>query len=77
MSGSAVTALVPTLYLLVVLATDAWVYADAPAQAERGEPVVLTFGPLAVETPAAWALCCLLLWIVFFPLYVLARGRWR
>jgi hypothetical protein len=77
MSDLSMTALVPTLYLLVVLATDAWVYADARAQTERGTSVVLTFGRLAVDTPAAWVLWCLLLWVVFFPLYLTARGRWR
>jgi hypothetical protein len=76
MSGSAVAAMVPLLYLLLVLATDVWVYADAQAQYRRGTPVLLTLGAFSVDPPAAWVVCCLLFWIVFVPRYVVARGRW-
>jgi hypothetical protein len=68
-------ALVPIVILLVVLATDVWVYVDARAQAERGMPVVLSFGSLKVTTPAAWFVGCLLLWIVFLPLYITGRSH--
>ena len=38
-----------------------------------GQPVLLWSGSLRVETPAAWAAVCLVLWVVFFPLYLRAR----
>ena len=77
MSGQSVTALVPILVLLAVLATDGWVYADAKAQDERGTPVVFSSGTFKMETPAAWFFGCLLLWILFFPLYITRRGQFR
>ncbi len=76
MSGPSAGALVPVLaLLLVVIATDLWVYSDAKAHRERGTPVVFSAGSLNVDTPAAWCLGCLLLWILFFPLYVTRRGQ--
>jgi hypothetical protein len=75
MAGLSSTALVALLVLLVALATDLWVYADARAQAAHASPVVVTFGTLKVATPAAWLAACVLLWVVFVPLYLTARGR--
>ena len=68
-----VTALVPLLVLLALLAVDWWVYVDAQAHAERGKPVIFRSGSLKVDTPAAWVLGCLILWILFFPLYLASR----
>jgi hypothetical protein len=73
MLGLSVGASAPILVLLLVLSVDAWVYADASAHAERGTPVVFSGGTFTVDTPAAWFLGCLLLWILFFPLYVYLR----
>jgi hypothetical protein len=75
MLGLSVTALVPILVLLPVLATDLWVYADAKAHDERGTPVVASIGSLVVDTPAAWFFGCLLLWVLFFPLYIARRNQ--
>jgi cytochrome c oxidase assembly factor CtaG len=74
MSAPSVTALGPILVLLAVLATDVWVYGDAKANTERGTPVVFSLGTFEIDTPLAWLLGCLLLWIVFFPLYMTRRG---
>jgi hypothetical protein len=71
MSG---TALAPITVLVPILATDAWVYSDASARNERGSPVVVSIGRFEIDTPAAWFVGCLILWIVFFPLYLTARG---
>lgn len=68
-----VTVLVPLLVLLALLAVDRWVYVDAQAHAERGNPVIFRSGSLKVDTPTAWALGCLILWILFFPLYLASR----
>jgi hypothetical protein len=73
MPGPQAGAFAPLLVLLVVLASDAWVYADAKAHTERGTPVIVSAGNLVVETPTAWFVGTLLLWIVFFPLYLVAR----
>jgi hypothetical protein len=68
-------AFAPILLLLIVLATDVWVYLDAKALSNRGTSVYVALGSLRVDTPAAWFVGCVLLWIVFFPLYLSARGR--
>ncbi len=73
MSGVSAGALAPLLVLLVVLASDAWVYVDATAQESRGTPIVFSSGPLILETPSAWFLASLVVWIVFFPLYLAGR----
>ncbi len=67
--------LVPVLVVLVILAVDLWVYADAKRCADEGAPVVLRAGAFAVDTPAAWFVACLVLWVIFFPLYVASRAR--
>jgi hypothetical protein len=56
--------------LAVGLAIDLWVYSDAKAHVERGRPVVFSAGSLEVSTPMAWFLACLLLWLLFLPLYI-------
>jgi len=76
MSGPSI-ALLPLLAVVAVLFADTWVYGDARAHAERGRPVVFSSGNLRVDTPAAWFLGCLLLWIVLFPLYIASRGKRR
>jgi hypothetical protein len=75
MSGLSDSAVVPILVLLVVLAADLWVCADAKAYDERGTPIVVSIGSLDVDTPAAWFLGCLLLGILFFPLYMTRRNQ--
>lgn len=63
------------LLLAAVLATDGWVYLDARNQAARGTPVILSSNVLTIDSPEGWFLGCLLLWILFFPLYLAARNR--
>jgi hypothetical protein len=69
------SALVPILILLLLGAIDLWVYADAKAHTRRGTPVIFSSGFLTVDTPAAWFFGCLLLSIVFIPLYLTIRGH--
>ena len=64
----------PLVLAIFVVAIDAWVYSDAKAHADRGAPVVFRAGSFSVETPAAWFLGCLLLWVIFFPLYLNSRS---
>jgi hypothetical protein len=75
MPGPPNGALVPILVLLVFLGTDFWVHVDAKAHYERGTPVIFSTGFLEVDTPVAWFFGCLLLWIVFFPLYIARRDQ--
>ncbi len=65
----------PVGLLVVVVVLDVWVYLDAQARASKGRPVVASIGSLALETPGAWLLACLVLWILFFPMYLVARSR--
>ena len=67
-------ALGPIVVLLAILAIDLWVYADARRSAAQGAPVVARIGSLAVETPETWFLGCLVLFIFFFPLYMMSRA---
>jgi hypothetical protein len=68
-------ALVPLLAVLVIGAASVWVYLDAQRCAGEGAPVVLRIGNFAVSTPVAWLLACVLLWVFFFPMYVVSRSR--
>jgi hypothetical protein len=38
-------------------------------------PLVPVAGALVIETPTAWFLACLVLWVFFFPTYVVSRTR--
>ena len=67
-------ALVPVVVLLVILAIDVWVYADAKQRAGQGAPVVVRIGAFVLETPQTWFIGCLILWIIFFPLYMVNRA---
>lgn len=67
--------LVPIAFALVVLASDAWVYGDARQRARHGERVSVAIGTLRIETPEAWFLGCLVLYVIFMPLYLTATGR--
>jgi hypothetical protein len=67
--------LVPIVAAVVVLASDAWVFTDARARRDAGDPVRVALGSWRVETPEAWFLGVLVLWVVFLPLYLTATGR--
>ncbi len=67
--------LLPLVVLAVFLAVDTWVYFDARAQAQRGTPVVFSFGAFVVNTPEVWFACCLVLFVIFVPLYLAGRAR--
>jgi hypothetical protein len=67
------TALAPVLVILVILTVDAWVYVDAKRYVDHGTPVVFRSGNLVIDSPASWFIGCLVLWIIFFPLYMTSR----
>ena len=67
--------LAPLLLVLLVAVADVWVYLDARRCAAAGSSVFIGIGPLTIDTPLAWLVTCLDLWIFFFPMYVVSRSR--
>jgi hypothetical protein len=59
---------------LLVIGTTIWVAIDAhQLGVQRGK---LGGGSLDMSA-TSWTVCCLLLWIVAFPCYLVARGKYR
>lgn len=69
-----VVALVPLVVVLALVGVDLWVYSDARQRAARGRPVTFRAGSFAVDTPEAWSVGVLLVFVVFFPLYLTSRA---
>ncbi len=59
--------------LLLVVAADVWVYLDARARQGTRHEVSATIGSMEIDTPQAWLLWCLVLFLIFFPVYLVAR----
>ncbi len=59
---------------LAILGSAIWVGFDASALGvQRGR---LGGGPLDMGV-ASWVICCLFLWVISFPCYLVARGRYQ
>ena len=67
--------LVPIVVVLVILGADIWLYTDAKAHAENGDPVTFSVGPIQLDSPEVWALVCLVLSVLCFPLYFASRNH--
>jgi len=65
--------LLPLLPFLLILGTDVWVYLDDKALCEQGAPVVFRNGAFRLDTPIDWVVACIVLWVAFFPLYLIGR----
>jgi hypothetical protein len=61
--------------LVVVGPMARWVYVDAQRLSAAGSPVFARIGNLTVDQPRQWFAGCLLLWVVFFPMYLVSRAR--
>ena len=61
------------LAAVVVATASLWVLQDARSRARLGRPVVATFGGLTVDRPEVWAALCLLVVVLFLPLYLVSR----
>ena len=61
------------LIFVMVLATSIWVAVDA---SNLGAPRDRNLG-VAGSSPLAWGLACIVMWIVFFPLYLAKRTKIR
>jgi hypothetical protein len=57
------------LVLIVVIATSIWVFTDAKGRIDSGEHLE------PIESAAGWAWGCILLWIVFFPWYLMRKSN--
>lgn len=66
---------VPLALVIIVGAIGLWVYLDAKRCADEGAPVAFRIGGFVIATPVAWLLACVVVWIVFFPMYVVSRSR--
>lgn len=66
-------ALIPLITVALLIGTSLWIHRDAQAHAARGRPVCFSIGTIEVSTPAAWAVGCLCLWVLFTPLYLTCR----
>lgn len=64
----------PVVVVLALVAIDLWVYSDARQHAASGRPVTFQAGSFHLDTPAAWSLGVLILFVVFFPLYMTSRA---
>lgn len=67
------TALVVFVPLVLVIAADIWVYADARSRQGTGREPGVRIGSLQVNSPEAWAIGCVALFVIAFPLYLIAR----
>lgn len=61
------------LTVLIVAALDAWVYADARARQGTRREVAVTIGAMRIDRAEMWLVWCLVLFVFFFPLYLVAR----
>jgi hypothetical protein len=60
------------IYFAIVVATTVWVGIDASNLGVRRGRLG---GGLIDMSTASWVICCLFLWIVSFPCYLVARGK--
>ena len=66
---------IPLLPLFIVALTAIWVYADERRRTAQGSPVTLRIGALSIDTAPMWLAACVVVWIFFFPMYLISRSR--
>ncbi len=59
--------------LVLVVTADIWVYRDARARANTRREVEASIGTWRITTPQTWLGGCALLFLIFFPMYLVAR----
>ena len=59
--------------LVVIVCLDVWVYMDATARAGTSREVGVRIGSFTVDSPIGWLVGCAVLFVIFFPLYRVAR----
>jgi hypothetical protein len=66
------------LILLIVIGTSIWVYFDAKSIGVKKSGEKAQTGKVQTDMgPVGWAICCLLLWIIAFPLYLFKRPGFK
>lgn len=66
------------IILLIVIGTSIWVFFDAKSIGIKKSGEKAQTGKLQTDMgPAGWAICCLLLWIFVFPLYLCMRPGYK
>lgn len=84
--GEVVGGVIGLLFMLGIFGTDIWVIVDASNLETRARAVgMLATGPagrakdihIGSMPPWGWLLACILLWIVAFPWYLIARSRFK
>ncbi|NYI41217.1 hypothetical protein [Demequina lutea] len=60
--------------LFLVVAADVWVYRDARARANTRREVEASIGPWHIATPETWLGGCAVLFLIFFPMYLVVRS---
>lgn len=63
----------PLVILALVAASDVWVAWDATRRRASGLEVVASVGPVTLDRPEHWVLACVVLWVIAFPMYLVAR----
>jgi hypothetical protein len=59
--------------LVLVVMADIWVYRDARARVNTRREVEATIGTWRIATPETWLGGCALLFLIIFPIYLVAR----
>ena len=65
--------LLPLLPLLAVLVCSLWVLRDSQSRQQAHRPVVVMVLGHAIEEPETWTVLCLVLFVIAFPMYLVAR----
>jgi len=84
--GEVAGGVIVLLFWLAILATDIWVIVDASNLETRARGIgMVATGPagraktihVGSMPPWGWVLACILLWIVAFPWYLIARNTFK
>jgi hypothetical protein len=66
------------LILLIVIGSSIWVYFDAKNIGVKKSGEKAKTGKVQTDMgPVGWAICCLLLWIIAFPIYLFKRPGFK
>ena len=70
MTSSVITA---TFLVVVIASVSYWVRIDARKRLHGGRPVGAVLLGFTIDEPETWAVLCLLMSVLFIPMYLLAR----
>lgn len=73
MASSSAGLLVTCIALSFLVPLDWWVYTDSRSRERARRPVVARLGTIQISGPQTWLVWCAVLFVVAFPLYLVAR----